>query len=186
MNQKEEQILSAATGLFLRYGFRRTTMGEVAKEVKISRQTLYEVYSNKEKLLGGVIELYYEKLFKTLKIEWEQSKDLSAKLDVFFQNAVIEAYRLIQQWPDAEDIISEENVHAQNAYEAGLDQLTNLMEKILTPYKKQVKQSGQTIPQYANFITLTSMKLKKNLNSEEELVLLLKSLKISILAVLEK
>ena len=60
------------------------------------------------------------------------------------------------------------------------------MEKILAPYKKQVKQSGQTIPQYANFITLTSMKLKKNLNSEEELVLLLKSLKISILAVLEK
>ena len=53
MNDKDNKILSAAYDSFIRYGVKRTTMGDVAQAAGVSRPTLYASYPNKEELLGG-------------------------------------------------------------------------------------------------------------------------------------
>jgi AcrR family transcriptional regulator len=37
---KEERVIAGATEVFLRYGFARTTMGDIAERVGISRPAL--------------------------------------------------------------------------------------------------------------------------------------------------
>src|SRR5450755_1923622 len=43
-------VLDAAVGLFARYGFRKTSMDEVARAAGVSRQGLYLQFVNKEEL----------------------------------------------------------------------------------------------------------------------------------------
>ncbi|WP_428487736.1 TetR/AcrR family transcriptional regulator [Rhodopila sp.] len=53
---REERVLEAATEVFLRYGFARTTMGDIAERVGISRPALYLVFAGKEEVFAAVIQ----------------------------------------------------------------------------------------------------------------------------------
>ena len=51
----KERILVAALNLFHKHGIKRVKMDDIANVLKISKRTLYEIYSNKEELLFEVI-----------------------------------------------------------------------------------------------------------------------------------
>ncbi|MGP1524142.1 TetR/AcrR family transcriptional regulator [Prevotella multiformis] len=63
----KEKILRVATALFHRYGIRRVKMDDIANDLKISKRTLYEIYSNKEKLLLEVMR--NDKLVESRRME---------------------------------------------------------------------------------------------------------------------
>src|ERR1051325_11518371 len=50
-----QQIVDAARGHFFNHGFRRVTMDDLAKELGISKKTLYEHFSGKIDLLEAVL-----------------------------------------------------------------------------------------------------------------------------------
>ena len=52
---KQEAILEAAVGVFARYGFRKTSMDEVARAAGVSRQGLYLLFADKEELFRKAI-----------------------------------------------------------------------------------------------------------------------------------
>jgi AcrR family transcriptional regulator len=47
---RHEALLDAAVGVFARYGFRKTSMDEVARAAGVSRQGLYLLFADKEEL----------------------------------------------------------------------------------------------------------------------------------------
>jgi AcrR family transcriptional regulator len=49
-------LLDAAVGVFARYGFRKTSMEEVARAAGVSRQGLYLQFANKEELFRRALE----------------------------------------------------------------------------------------------------------------------------------
>ncbi|PLW76076.1 TetR/AcrR family transcriptional regulator [Cohaesibacter celericrescens] len=48
-------ITKAAWPLFLKHGYRRTTMGDVAKAARVSLRTVYHLFPNKKGLFGAVV-----------------------------------------------------------------------------------------------------------------------------------
>lgn len=54
---KRNNILQAATDLFLQHGFSQTSMDLVANTAGVSKQTVYSHFSNKDALFSAVIEL---------------------------------------------------------------------------------------------------------------------------------
>ena len=54
--QKRQAILTAATALFLRNGFRGTSMDEVASRAGVSKQTVYKQFADKERLFREIVE----------------------------------------------------------------------------------------------------------------------------------
>src|SRR5450830_276520 len=52
---RRQQIVTAATATFLRYGYARTTMGDVARAANMSRPTLYAAFPDKEQVFDAVI-----------------------------------------------------------------------------------------------------------------------------------
>ncbi len=54
--QKREAILIAATALFLRHGFRGTSMDEVAAQAAVSKQTVYKQFADKESLFREIVQ----------------------------------------------------------------------------------------------------------------------------------
>jgi AcrR family transcriptional regulator len=55
-NTKHSALLDAAVSTFARYGFRKTSMDEVARAAGVSRQGLYLIFSNKEELFRRAVE----------------------------------------------------------------------------------------------------------------------------------
>ena len=59
MHQKDK-IVHQAKSLFMRYGIKSITMDEVAREMGISKKTLYQFVDNKKDLINQVIMDYIE------------------------------------------------------------------------------------------------------------------------------
>jgi AcrR family transcriptional regulator len=56
LDVRQQAVLDAAIGVFARYGFRKTSMEEVARAAGVSRQGLYLQFANKEELFRRAVE----------------------------------------------------------------------------------------------------------------------------------
>jgi TetR/AcrR family transcriptional regulator of autoinduction and epiphytic fitness len=56
IHARQLALLDAAVGVFARYGFRKTSMDEVARAAGVSRQGLYLQFANKEELFRKTLE----------------------------------------------------------------------------------------------------------------------------------
>lgn len=64
--RRREQILRAATDLFVAYGYRKTTMDDVAGAAGVAKGTLYLYYRNKAELLLHAVALQKRQAIATL------------------------------------------------------------------------------------------------------------------------
>lgn len=55
-NAKRKQILDGARRCFMAFGFEASSMGEIAREAKVSKGTLYVYFDSKEALFGSLVE----------------------------------------------------------------------------------------------------------------------------------
>ena len=55
-DSRRTRVLEAALGVFLRYGFRKTSMDEVARAADLSRQGLYLQFATKEDLFRATVD----------------------------------------------------------------------------------------------------------------------------------
>ncbi|MGW0040893.1 TetR/AcrR family transcriptional regulator [Rhodococcus sp. NPDC003348] len=59
------QIFTAAESVFQRYGIVKATMGDVAKEVGVSRPTVYRYFRDRDTLISAIVEARSRRLFDT-------------------------------------------------------------------------------------------------------------------------
>lgn len=79
--QRRRRVFAAALGIFSRFGFRKTSMDEVARAAGISRQGLYLHFSTKEELFRALVVNVLESGFSAAKAELEDhSQPLDRKL----------------------------------------------------------------------------------------------------------
>ncbi len=55
--ETQEKILKAALALFFKYGIKRVTMDDIAKELGMSKKTIYQFYKEKDDLVNQLCEL---------------------------------------------------------------------------------------------------------------------------------
>ncbi|HLP33433.1 MAG TPA: TetR/AcrR family transcriptional regulator [Bacteroidia bacterium] len=63
-NPVEEKIISTAKGMFMRYGIKSITMDDVARELAISKKTLYQYCTDKNDLVQKVFTRHIEQVSK--------------------------------------------------------------------------------------------------------------------------
>ena len=86
------KILTEARKLFLKFGYRTVTMDDIAEKLSISKKTLYENYSSKNKLIEDVVQDIFENVESRLnKNDYEKEKNaieriykMSQVIDSFF------------------------------------------------------------------------------------------------------
>lgn len=55
INRTKEELLENISELFLKYGLRSTSMDDISSRLKISKKTLYQLFSNKDDLVEQVL-----------------------------------------------------------------------------------------------------------------------------------
>lgn len=78
---KKREIIEAARDVFSRYGYKKTTMDDVASSLNITRSALYHYYKNKDDLFVEVAEF----LFMKYKIELEEAVSAATTIDEKFK-----------------------------------------------------------------------------------------------------
>jgi len=74
--RKHRAILDAATGLFLRDGFRGTSMDAVATAAEVSKQTVYAHFATKKALFAAIVEGTLERAGGPVRAEIAELNDV--------------------------------------------------------------------------------------------------------------
>jgi AcrR family transcriptional regulator len=62
----KDKIITKATDLFLKLGFKSVTMDDIAGEMCISKKTIYKYFCNKEILIQETTGLFHKEIHKTI------------------------------------------------------------------------------------------------------------------------
>ncbi|WP_246767050.1 TetR/AcrR family transcriptional regulator [Agrobacterium fabrum] len=103
-SNKEERVLTAAEDVFARYGFARTTMGDIAKAAAISRPALYLIFPDKEAIFTRVIEMMDARSLDLIQNEVDQIAAIDQKLLHACTIWGLHGVELATAYPDAADL----------------------------------------------------------------------------------
>lgn len=96
--------IEAASVVFLRYGYARTTMAELATAAELSRPTLYELFPGKDDLFAAVIDHLSQQTIRQYHDMLPKLKSLRMKLHHFCGDWATHGLKLIERHPDAKDL----------------------------------------------------------------------------------
>jgi AcrR family transcriptional regulator len=103
--EKQQRILDAATQVFLRYGFKRTTMGDLAEAAGLSRPALYLKFCNKEGVFQAALSRMAEAMLAEIRAQAAGDAPPREKLAFAFEQWVVRPFELTRDAPDARDLL---------------------------------------------------------------------------------
>lgn len=84
-NIRKELILKVAKERFAKYGFKKTTMNEIAADLKMGKPTLYYYFPTKEQIFEEVLKFEIDEFQNALKeIEKNENLTIEGKLKLYF------------------------------------------------------------------------------------------------------
>lgn len=186
MNESEKRIAAAALRVFARYGVKRATMADVAKEADVVRQSLYNVYSNKDALLRGAIRLYADDQWEKINAGWDQAGDLGEKLDILFEHFILETWNLMNSSPDAKELTHGYNAAGREEILLIEEQTIGNLEAILAPFAAAFAEHGETTASVADHLLVSISGIKYGATSLKQAAKLADTQKALILALAKK
>lgn len=183
MDPRETAIVDAAIRALTRYGVRRTTMNDIAAEAGVVRQTLYNVYANKDEVLRAAVRRFSDMTLNGIREDCAGVDDLPEQLDIIFDHVVVRLYRLLSTMPDVDDLISDTTASSQDVIAEAEERNRALIEEFLVPYADRLAMATLSPAALADFIRISLTGFKHNATSEEHLLSLLRTLKAQVLAV---
>ena len=143
--EKTEYILQAARAVFFRYGYVRTTMGDIAKEVGMSRPALYILFSGKEEIFSAVITWMNEQAIKEIQSKIDTYPTLQAKLTYAFEVWVVEGYERVKLSPDAQDLFDYSFEAVKNMYLRFGDYIVDLFQQFSSLEREVLGELAQML-----------------------------------------
>lgn len=102
--ERDSRIIEAATSVFLRYGFRRTTMGDLAEAAGVSRPALYLRFCNKEKIFEEVLKDFGARTLEEIRAGLAEHPTPLDQLRFAFEGWAVRPFTMMRDSPDARDL----------------------------------------------------------------------------------
>ena len=118
------QIIQAAVKRFTKHGINKTTLDEIARDLRIGKATIYHYFQSKEELYYATIELRTEEYLEEISdIFNDGEKSIEERFTEYFiyKNCLGEKYQLIYELVLL--------LLKDNNFEPELDALKNLLQK---------------------------------------------------------
>jgi AcrR family transcriptional regulator len=166
---RQKSLLDASLSVFLRYGFRKTSMEEVARAAHISRQGLYLHFKTKEDLFRATVRYFLDSTLRAASAELEDaSRPLKERLGGAFAAFVGRFVGMLGS--DAEDLAEASSALVGNLIaeheQSFIEQLAKTLrsEGVLGAYK----HAGLTAKQLAETLYATARGLKYSAKTQAE------------------
>lgn len=183
MDDREKTVIEAAIGVFVRYGVKRTTMHDIASEAGIARQTLYNLYANKDEVVRAAIRWHTNQSLAAIEAECATAATLADKLDRVFEHMVVAPFDLLHASPHADDIITGFNDAARAEILAAGERYRLAIERALAPCETRLRSAGLGAHELSDLIQVSGFAFKHEARNRQHLLDLLASLKGLVLSV---
>ncbi len=104
-----ERILSAAFTLFGRYGFRRTSMEDIAEEAGLSRTALYVQFRNKEDIFRELARGLHEEALSQAEAALDSDQPLADRLGAAVEAKTLRMIEIMRSSPHGNELTDEKN-----------------------------------------------------------------------------
>ncbi len=182
MTDREKSIALAATRVYERYGVRRTTMSDIAKEAGVTRQTVYNVFPNTDAVLRGAIRLYVSTLWAKIVAGWETCETLDQKLDILLQHFAMEPWEFIRGSEEAAELEQGYNDAGHAEIEAARLGFRGDIAALFDPWEEKLIERGTSPLAVADFISAAIEGLKYNNKTRADMEVAVATLKASLIA----
>jgi AcrR family transcriptional regulator len=130
-NAKQQAVLTAARGVFLRYGYKRVTMNDLAAAAHISRPGLYLMFPSKEDVFLGVARKELSAMLDSMTEGISKRKTLGEKLSYVFEVWTLQTFELISRTPEAKELCECEFDFARVVVAEGNAEFESILAKVL-------------------------------------------------------
>ena len=169
MTEKESRIVDAARQIFLRYGYKRVTMGDIAAAVGMSRPALYLVFPNKEDICKAVIRQFSDQTLAAIDRDIAQIDDVQAKLIHVFELWAVAPFEMIYQTPDARDLLDCAHDFARDLIAQSRTDFEARLQIILRPLLGNHPRCGLDAPHLARVLSAAAHGFKESAASAADL-----------------
>ncbi len=139
IDDKRGVILKAALEVFITYGFRKTSMDDIARAAGMSRPALYQLFANKTDIFRALVqELMSCKIDEAEKV-FAGTGTFRDKLQTAIDRAVLETHRFVGQTPHGRELIGVSDELASDIS----DMWTNALVRVVASGIEQAHGDGQ-------------------------------------------
>jgi AcrR family transcriptional regulator len=166
---RRRELLDAALGVFLRFGFRKTTMEEVARAARLSRQALYLHFSSKELLFQAALRQVLETSLAAATLQLENPQlGPEQKLVRAFDEWVGRFVGALGR--DAQDLAEATSALGKNMVEEHEEAFVGAVTKALRSagIAAAYKRAGLSAPQLSRTLFAAARGLKHEVGSRAE------------------
>ena len=175
---RKQQVLQASLPLFLRFGFRRTSMADIAKAAGISRPTLYGAFENKEVLFAALVRAETERVVHQLDARTATTRSLGECLRVALGLIFVEFYRTAEQGGPSlgAEMLEVRAPTLLEAIEASQVALERVLARAITRSGARFKGARLSAPKVARMLVSSGRGMKAAAATPEEFEQMLESL----------
>jgi AcrR family transcriptional regulator len=182
VNDKEEQVVRAAFDVFIRYGYKRVTMADLAEAAQMSRPALYLVFPSKEKIFIEVVRQMTAENLEKIRSAISPLQTVDEKLAHAFEIWCVGPYELMRTSPDAADLyVSVKEFAAEVIKKSALD-FEALLVEILEPAVGKKSKSTLSAPELARLMRTSLKGFNMSADNATELRQLLADMRKLVLA----
>lgn len=134
---KQEAILTAALTVLCQYGYRRTSMGDIAQAAGMSRPALYQHFRNKEDIARRMVEVFFETAADSVARALAEDGPIEDLLARAFAAKTGPLVREMLDSPHGAELLDLRDSHARDEVEAGTARLTGVFAAWLAQEARQ-------------------------------------------------
>lgn len=108
-SRRTQRILAAATSLFGRYGFQRTSMDQVAAEAGVAKGTVYAHFEDKEAVFRAVCQLVCDDLLARARAAASSAGPLDRRLLATLEAKFLRVFELVHRSPHASELLQSQD-----------------------------------------------------------------------------
>jgi AcrR family transcriptional regulator len=133
---KTTKVIDVARDVFLRHGYKRVTMGDIATAAGMSRPALYLVYASKEEIFTAALDRFFVEALREVRIGLDGETAIDRKLMLAFEIWCVRTFQMVLASPDAKDLLESGHTFATELVDRNFDAFEHLVAAILKPLVK--------------------------------------------------
>lgn len=139
--EKRQSIIEAAKTCFLNYGFKRTSMADIAKKVGISRPALYLHFENKEAIFRALSEQLHEATLEKAEKALQEEGKIGDRLLKAFEYRTVELFALVCDSVHGEELIDINGKVADDIFLLAKEKFVGMLTQAL----QESEENGEII-----------------------------------------
>jgi len=145
-DEKKSRILAAARSVFLRYGFKRVSMNDIAEAAGMSRPALYVLFKNKEEIFVEAYLHWVDETIAQVEVAMAQTASPKDKLARAFEIWAVGPFELTRASSEAEELVNCNHAFAQASREQGYAIFEAAIAPVVASLSETVAQASRIAP----------------------------------------